>query len=125
MKATQAEKIANRCAVFAESEVLSIVHRAPPLPIANIVAGIHESMVDRLFALAQRATDAPSGADSLFLTSENVHCNSNVSLIQIYDPSTAPGGRLQFKSFLALVESRLHLSPVFRQKLCSFFSTAT
>ncbi len=57
--------------------------------------------------------------DSLFLASENVHCNSNVSLIQIYDPSTGPGGRLQFKSFLALVESRLHLSPVFRQKLCS------
>jgi len=57
--------------------------------------------------------------DSLFLESENVHCNSNVSLIQIYDPSTAPAGRLQFKSFLALVESRLHLSPVFRQKLCS------
>ena len=57
--------------------------------------------------------------DSLFLESENVHCNSNVSLIQIYDPSTAPGGRLQFKGFLALVESRLHLSPVFRQKLCN------
>jgi len=55
--------------------------------------------------------------DALFLASESVHSNSNVSLIQIYDPSTAPGGRLRFKSLLALVESRLHRSPIFRQKL--------
>jgi WS/DGAT/MGAT family acyltransferase len=57
--------------------------------------------------------------DALFLASESAHSNSNVSLIQIYDPSTAPGGRLQFKSILALVQSRLHRSPVFRQKLRS------
>ena len=56
--------------------------------------------------------------DALFLASESAHTNSNVSLIQIYDPATAPGGRLRFKSVLALVESRLHLSPIFRQKLC-------
>jgi WS/DGAT/MGAT family acyltransferase len=55
--------------------------------------------------------------DALFLVSESAHANANVSLIQIYDPSTAPGGRLRFKSILALVESRLHLSPIFRQKL--------
>ena len=56
--------------------------------------------------------------DALFLASDSAHSNSNVSLITIYDPSTAPGGRLQFKSMLALVASRLHRSPVFRQKLC-------
>src|SRR5512145_386829 len=55
--------------------------------------------------------------DALFLASESAHSNSNVSLITIYDPSTVPGGRLSFKSILALVESRLHRSPVFRQKL--------
>ncbi len=55
--------------------------------------------------------------DALFLASESAHSNSNVSLVQIYDPSTAPGGRLRFKSVLALVESRLHRSPIFRQKL--------
>ena len=59
LKATHAEAIANRCAVFAESEVVSLVHRAPPVPIANIVAGIHESMVDRLFAMAQRVGMQP------------------------------------------------------------------
>jgi WS/DGAT/MGAT family acyltransferase len=56
--------------------------------------------------------------DALFLATESAHASSNVSLVQIYDPSTAPEGRLRFKSILALVESRLHLSPIFRQKLC-------
>ncbi len=55
--------------------------------------------------------------DALFLASESARSNSNVSLVQIYDPSTAPGGRLRFKSILALVESRLHRSPIFRQRL--------
>lgn len=59
LKATHAEKIANRCAVFAESEVVSLVHRTPPVPIADIVAGVHESMVDRLFAMAQRVGIQP------------------------------------------------------------------
>jgi WS/DGAT/MGAT family acyltransferase len=55
--------------------------------------------------------------DALFLSSAAAHSSSTVSLVQIYDPSTAPGGRLRFKDFLALVESRLHRSHVFRQKL--------
>jgi predicted CoA-substrate-specific enzyme activase len=54
LNAASAEPITAKCAVFAESEVISLVHKAPAVPIANIVAGIHESMVDRLFALAQR-----------------------------------------------------------------------
>ena len=57
--------------------------------------------------------------DALFLSSDSAHSSSNISLIQIYDPSTAPGGRLRFKDLLALVESRLHRSHVFRQKLRS------
>jgi activator of 2-hydroxyglutaryl-CoA dehydratase len=54
LKATQTEPLSSTCAVFAESEVVSIVHRDPPVPIANILAGIHESMVNRLFGLAHR-----------------------------------------------------------------------
>jgi predicted CoA-substrate-specific enzyme activase len=59
LKATRAEPISAKCAVFAESEVISLVHGSPPVPIADIVAGIHESMVDRLFALAQRVGMQP------------------------------------------------------------------
>jgi predicted CoA-substrate-specific enzyme activase len=55
LKATHAEAVSATCAVFAESEVISLVHGTPPVPIANVLAGIHESTVDRLFALAQRA----------------------------------------------------------------------
>jgi len=54
LKATNPETISSTCAVFAESEVVSLVHRDPPVPIANILAGIHESMVNRLFGLAHR-----------------------------------------------------------------------
>jgi predicted CoA-substrate-specific enzyme activase len=59
LKAGRAEPIGSTCAVFAESEVVSLVHRAPPVPIADILAGIHQSMVDRLFALAQRVRTPP------------------------------------------------------------------
>jgi WS/DGAT/MGAT family acyltransferase len=55
--------------------------------------------------------------DAPFLYSDGAHSSSNISLIQIYDPSTAAEGRLRFKSILALIESRLHHSPIFRQKL--------
>ena len=35
--------------------------------------------------------------DALFLSSDSAHSSSNISLIQIYDPSTAPGGNVFFK----------------------------
>jgi activator of 2-hydroxyglutaryl-CoA dehydratase len=39
--------------------VISLVNRVPPVPIPDILAGIHESMVDRLFAMAQRVGVRP------------------------------------------------------------------
>lgn len=59
LKATNVETISSTCAIFAESEVVSLVHRVPPIPIANILAGIHESLVARLFGLAQRVGMKP------------------------------------------------------------------
>ena len=58
-----------------------------------------------------------SGSDAGFLYSETARANANVTLIQIYDPSTAPGGTVRFKSILAHIEGRLYRSPIFRQKL--------
>ena len=55
--------------------------------------------------------------DARFVYAETGHSNSNITLVHIYDPSTAPGGRVRFKGLLKYIESRLHLSPVFRQKL--------
>jgi diacylglycerol O-acyltransferase / wax synthase len=58
-----------------------------------------------------------SGHDASFLYSDTAHSNSNVTLIHIYDQSTAPSGTVRFKSILAQIESRLARAPVFRQKL--------
>ena len=58
-----------------------------------------------------------NGHDASFLYSENSHANSNVTLIQIYDQSSAPGGKVRFKSLMAHIESRLERSPMFRNKL--------
>jgi len=58
-----------------------------------------------------------TGHDASFLYSDTLHANSNVTFIQIYDQSTAPGGKVRFKSLLAHIEGRLHRSPIFRSKL--------
>ena len=58
-----------------------------------------------------------SAHDAGFLYSDTSHTNANVTLIQIYDQSTAPGGKVRFKSILAHIESRLAELPLFRSKL--------
>ena len=55
--------------------------------------------------------------DAAFLASDNAHANANVSLLHIYDQSTAPSGKVRFKTILAHIESRLGSSPVFRRRL--------
>ena len=42
------------CAIFAEQEVISHVHRVPPTPKNEIAAGIHGSMAVRLTGLGKR-----------------------------------------------------------------------
>ena len=58
-----------------------------------------------------------SGNDARFLYSDTAQANANISKIQIYDQSTAPGGKVRFKSILAHIAGRLDRSPIFRQKL--------
>jgi len=47
-------EITNTCAVFAESEVISHVHREPPTPKEEIIAGIYFSVVSRIISLCKR-----------------------------------------------------------------------
>jgi len=54
LQATEAVPITSMCVIFAESEVISHVHRDPPVPRSNILAGIHASITDRLYGMAQR-----------------------------------------------------------------------
>lgn len=46
--------ITSTCAVFAESEVISHVHRDPPTPKEDIVAGIYFSVTSRIMSLCKR-----------------------------------------------------------------------
>lgn len=58
---------------------------------------------------------SPQDAQFLFLeTGDNL---SHFTGVAIYDPATAPDGHVRFKDIIAHVESRLFLSPIFRQRL--------
>jgi predicted CoA-substrate-specific enzyme activase len=52
--ANSGPEITNTCAVFAESEVISHVHRDPPTPKEEIAAGIYSSVVSRIMTLCKR-----------------------------------------------------------------------
>jgi predicted CoA-substrate-specific enzyme activase len=54
LQARHRADISGTCAVFAESEVISHVHRVPPTPKEEIIAGIYSSMVSRIMALCKR-----------------------------------------------------------------------
>ncbi len=55
--------------------------------------------------------------DAAYIYSDSAHANSNVTLLHIYDQSTAPGGMVRFKQILAHVESRLGQLSIFREKI--------
>jgi diacylglycerol O-acyltransferase len=58
-----------------------------------------------------------SGMDNLFLAMDQGHQHMHVAGLGIYDPSTAPGGKVRFKSILNFFVNRLHASKVFRRRL--------
>src|ERR687891_225795 len=55
--------------------------------------------------------------DAHFLAIETSRTYGHVGGLAVYDPSTAPGGRLDIPELCALVAERLHLLPPFRWKL--------
>ena len=55
--------------------------------------------------------------DAAYIYSDSAHANSNITLLHIYDQSTAPGGVVRFKQILAHVASRLDRLPNFREKI--------
>ena len=56
-ESTEVAAISSTCTVFAESEVISKLAAGTPIP--NIVAGVHESVVERTYGLAKRAGITP------------------------------------------------------------------
>jgi hypothetical protein len=60
-----------------------------------------------------------SGMDSLFLHMEQGNQCMHVAGLGIYDPSTAPGGRIRFKQILDFFARRLDSAKIFRRRLAA------
>jgi activator of 2-hydroxyglutaryl-CoA dehydratase len=62
--ATGRADITSTCAVFAESDVISHVHRDPPTPKEDIAAGIYYSIATRIVSLCKRVGIARDSASA-------------------------------------------------------------
>lgn len=58
-----------------------------------------------------------SALDASFLYLERPAMHMHVAGLSVLDPSTRPGGRLRFEDVEAVIASRVHLAPRFRQKV--------
>ncbi|HXO56250.1 MAG TPA: wax ester/triacylglycerol synthase family O-acyltransferase [Mycobacterium sp.] len=55
--------------------------------------------------------------DDMMLRAETPETPLQIQMLLIYDPSTAPGGKVTFKGILEELDARLHLADVFRRRL--------
>jgi diacylglycerol O-acyltransferase / wax synthase len=58
-----------------------------------------------------------SSLDAQFLAVESARIYGHVAFLGVYDPSTAPGGRLDMETVKRLLEERLHLLPPLKWRL--------
>jgi diacylglycerol O-acyltransferase / wax synthase len=58
-----------------------------------------------------------SWTDDMMLRAETAATPLQIQLLLIYDPSTAPGGKVTFKGILEELDARMHLAEVFRRRL--------
>src|SRR5512139_438109 len=54
LRATAPEKVSSRCVVFAEGEILSFIHKDPPVPVADVLAGANQCIADGLWGMVQK-----------------------------------------------------------------------
>jgi predicted CoA-substrate-specific enzyme activase len=54
LQATAPQTVTSRCVVFAEGEILSFIHRDPPVPIPDVLAGVNKSIADGLWSMVQK-----------------------------------------------------------------------
>ena len=58
-----------------------------------------------------------SWTDDMMLRAEGPATPLQIQMLLIYDPSTAPCGKVTFKGILAELDARMHLAEVFRRRL--------
>jgi len=54
LQSTAPEKVSSRCVVFAEGEILSFIHKNPPVPVPDVLAGANQCIADGLWGMVQR-----------------------------------------------------------------------
>jgi predicted CoA-substrate-specific enzyme activase len=54
LQSTSPQTVSSRCVVFAEGEILSFIHKDPPVPVADVLAGVNQSIVDGLWSMVQK-----------------------------------------------------------------------
>jgi predicted CoA-substrate-specific enzyme activase len=54
LEATAPQTVSSRCVVFAEGEILSFIHKEPPVPIPDVIAGANQCIADGLWGMVQR-----------------------------------------------------------------------
>lgn len=58
-----------------------------------------------------------SAQDAQFLYVQSATNLTHVMAVYVYDPSTAPGGKVRFKDIIDHMHKRLHVSPMLKRKL--------
>lgn len=58
-----------------------------------------------------------SWSDDMMLRAERPSTPLQIQLLLIYDPSTAPNGKVTFKGILEELDARMHLADIFRRRL--------
>ena len=58
-----------------------------------------------------------SAQDAQFLYIQSATNLTHVMAVYIYDPSTAPGGKVRFKDIIEHMRKRMDVSPMFKRKL--------
>jgi len=71
----------------------------------------------RIILDALKGPEQLTGQDATFIYAETAKQPMHIGSMNIYDPSTAPGGVVRFKDIMGFVESRVHKAKSFRQKL--------
>ncbi len=54
LQATAPETVSSRCVVFAEGEILSFIHKDPPVPVPDVLAGANQCIVNGLWGMVQK-----------------------------------------------------------------------
>ena len=54
LQATAPQTVSSRCVVFAEGEILSFIHKDPPVPVADALAGVNQCVADGLWGMVRK-----------------------------------------------------------------------